>query len=106
MRGISILVGMACLGMTLSRIGGRCVRACSKSPEQESQESQVDGLETGVQPVLAVLPQPPVLFQPGEAVLGNPALGHHLESVQLASLNNQHSDGKVAGQHAPLVAHA
>ena len=65
-------------------------RACSKSPEQES---KVDGLETGVQPVLAVLPQPSVLFQPGEAVPDNPALGPHLEDVQLAFLGYRHGDG-------------
>jgi hypothetical protein len=31
---------------------------------------------------LAVLPQPPILLQPGKAALDDPALGHHLERMQ------------------------
>ena len=66
------------------------LRACSKSFEQEHQECQVDELQAGVEPSLAVLPQPPVLVQPGKAAFHDPALGHHFESVKLASLGDLH----------------
>ena len=68
------------------------LRTCSKSPEQKAQECQVDELQAGVEPALAVLPQPPILLQPGKAALDDPALGHDLEAMQLASLCNLHRD--------------
>ena len=37
------------------------LRTCSRSPEQQNQESQVDELHAGVEQPLAVLPQPPIL---------------------------------------------
>ena len=46
----------------------------------------MDELQAGVEPALAVLPQPPILLQPGKAALDDPALGHDLEGMQLASL--------------------
>lgn len=74
-------------GLVLDRVA---LRACSKSFEQEHQECQVDELQAGVEPSLAVLPQPPVLVQPGKAAFHDPALGHHFESVKLASLGDLH----------------
>lgn len=41
----------------------------------------MDELQAGVKQPLAVLPQPPVLFQPSEAALHYPALGYDLENV-------------------------
>ena len=41
-------------------------------------------LQAGVEPTFTVLPQPPVLFQPGKTALDYPALGHDLERVELA----------------------
>lgn len=50
----------------------------------------MDELQAGVEQPLAVLPQPPVLVQPGKAALHHPALGHDLEGVQFAPLGNLH----------------
>lgn len=66
------------------------LRACSKSPDDQGKESQVNELQAGVEQSLAVLPQPPVLLQPGKAAFDNPAFGHHLESVKLVSFGNLH----------------
>ena len=66
------------------------LRACSKSFEQQRQERQVDELQAGVEQPLAVLPQPPVLLQPRKAALHYPALGHHFERMQFASLCDLH----------------
>ncbi len=52
----------------------------------------MDELQAGVEQPLAVLPQPPILLQPGKAALDDPALGHDLEGVQLASLGNLYRD--------------
>lgn len=52
----------------------------------------MDELQTGVKQSLAVLPQPPVLFQPGEAALHHPALGYDLEGVQFAALGYLYRD--------------
>ena len=68
------------------------LRTCSKSPEQKAQECQVDELQAGVEPALAVLPQPPILLQPGKAALDDPALGHHLERMQFTALGDLYRD--------------
>ena len=68
------------------------LRACSKSPDQKNQECEVNELQAGVEPSLAVFPQAPVLLQPGKAALDDPALGHDLESVQLAALGDLYRD--------------
>ena len=68
------------------------LRTCSKSPEQKAQECQVDELQAGVEPALAVLPQPPILLQPGKAALDDPALGHHLERMQFTALCDLYGD--------------
>ena len=68
------------------------LRTCSKSPEQKAQECQVDELQAGVEPALAVLPQPPILLQPGKAALDDPAPGHDLEGVQFTALGNLYRD--------------
>ena len=68
------------------------VRACSKSFEQQSQECQMDELQAGVQQPLAVLPQPPVLLQPGKAALHHPTLAHHLERMQFTALGDLYRD--------------
>ena len=47
-------------------------------------------LQAGVEQPLAVLPQPPVLLQPGKAALDHPALGHHRKLVQFAALGYLH----------------
>ena len=47
-------------------------------------------LQTGVEPSLAVLPQPPVLLQPSKAALYYPALGHYLKAVKFIPLRNLH----------------
>jgi len=52
----------------------------------------VDELQAGVKQSLAVLPQPPVLFQPGEAAFYHPALGDDLEGVQFAALGYLYRD--------------
>ena len=52
----------------------------------------MDKLQAGIEQSLAVLPQPPVLLQPGKAALDHPALGHDLECVQLAAPGNLHRD--------------
>ena len=52
----------------------------------------MDELQAGIEQPLAVLPQPPVLVQPGKAALDHPALGHHRKLVQLAALGNLHRD--------------
>ena len=46
----------------------------------------MDELQAGVEPALAVFPQPPVLLQPCKATLDNPTLWHDLEGVQLTAL--------------------
>lgn len=68
------------------------LRTCSKSFEQQSQKCQMDELQAGVQQPLAVLPQPPVLLQPGKAALDDPALGHHLERMQFTALGDLYRD--------------
>jgi PAS domain-containing protein len=73
-------------------LGMALLRACSKSFEQQSQECQMDELQAGVQQPLAVLPQPPVLLQPGKAALDDPALGHHLERMQFTALGDLYRD--------------
>lgn len=50
----------------------------------------MDELQTGVEPSLAVLPQPSVLLQPGKAALHDPALWHDLEGMQFAALGDLH----------------
>lgn len=52
----------------------------------------MDEVQAGVELPLAVLPQPPVLLQPRKAALNPPALGHHLEGMQLAPLGYLHAD--------------
>lgn len=47
-------------------------------------------LQAGVEPSLAVLPQPAVLLQPRKAALNNPALGHDLEGVHFTAFGNLH----------------
>ena len=46
----------------------------------------MDELQTGIEPTLAVLPQPPALLQPRKAALHYPTLWHDLEGVQLTAL--------------------
>jgi hypothetical protein len=58
--------------------------------EQKSQECEVNELQAGVDPVLAVLPQPPVLLQPRKAALHHPTLRHDLEGMQLTAFGNLH----------------
>lgn len=53
----------------------------------------MDELQAGVELSLAVLPQPPVLLQPGKATLRHPELGDHREFVQFTALGNLHRDG-------------
>ena len=50
----------------------------------------MDELQAGIEQPFAVLPQPPVLLQPGKAALDNPALGHNFERVQFAALGDLH----------------
>ena len=57
----------------------------------------MDELQAGVELALAVLPQAPVLLQPGEAAFDDPALGHDLEGMQFAALGNL--DGGVFTQN-------
>ena len=52
----------------------------------------MDELQAGVQQPLAVLPQPPVLLQPGKAALHHPTLGHHLERMQFTALGDLYRD--------------
>lgn len=52
----------------------------------------MDELQAGVEFAFAVLPQPLVLLQPGEAALDHTTLGDHNELVQLAALGNRHRD--------------
>lgn len=68
------------------------LRTCLRSPEDQSQECQVEELKAGVEQSLTVLPQPPVLLQPGKAALDDPALGHYLECVQFAALGDLYRD--------------
>ncbi len=49
-------------------------------------------LQAGIEFSLAVLPQPPILLQPGKAALHHPALGDHRELVQFTALGNLHRD--------------
>ena len=78
-------------GLKMTVVDDR-LRTCSKSPEQKAQECQVDELQAGVEQPLAVLPQPPVLLQPGKAALDDPALGHHLERMQFTALGDLYRD--------------
>ena len=52
----------------------------------------MDELQAGIEPSLAVFPQPPVLRQPGKAALHHPTLWHNLEGVQLTAFCNLHCD--------------
>ena len=52
----------------------------------------MDELQAGIEQPLAVLPQPPVLVQPGKAALDHPAFGDHCKLVQFAALGNLHRD--------------
>ena len=52
----------------------------------------MDELQTGIEPTLAVLPQPSVLVQPGKAALHYPTLWHDLEGVQLTAFGYLHRD--------------
>ena len=52
----------------------------------------MDQLQAAIKQPLAVLPQPPVLLQPGKAALDDPALGDHCKLVQFAALGNLHCD--------------
>ena len=52
----------------------------------------MDDVQAGVQQPLAVLPQPPILLQPGKAALDDPAPGHDLEGVQFTALGNLYRD--------------
>ena len=52
----------------------------------------MDELQTGIEPALAVLPQPAVLLQPCKATLHYPTLGHHFEGVQLTALCDLYCD--------------
>ena len=45
-------------------------------------------LQASIEQSLTVFPQSPVLFQPSEAVLDNPAFRHQLEGVKPASFGN------------------
>ncbi len=49
-------------------------------------------LQAGIEQPFAVLPQPPVLVQPGKAALDHPALGHHHKLVEFAALGDLHRD--------------
>ena len=53
----------------------------------------MDELQAGVEFTLAVLAQPPVLFQPGKAALDDPALWDDGKLVQLAALGDLHCGG-------------
>ena len=68
------------------------LRTCSRSSEYQAQECEMDELQAGIEQSLAVLPQPPVLLQPGKAALDDPALGDHCKLVQFAALGNLHCD--------------
>ncbi len=47
-------------------------------------------LQAGVKQALTVFPKSPVLVQPREAALNDPALGNDRKGVQLASLGDLH----------------
>ena len=55
----------------------------------------MDELQAGVEQPLAVLPQPPVLVQPGKAALDDPALGHDREGAQLLARALQEAAGHI-----------
>ena len=52
----------------------------------------MDELQAGIEMSLAVLPQAPVLVQPGKTPLHNPALGDDRKLVKFAALGNLHRD--------------
>ena len=47
-------------------------------------------MEAGVEEAFAVFPQAPVLLEPAEGALDDPALGEHGEGVRLAALDHFH----------------
>lgn len=48
------------------------------------------GLDAGIELALGVLPQAPVLLQPGKTAFDHPTLGHELERVQFATPGDLH----------------
>jgi len=52
----------------------------------------MDELGTGIELAFAAFPQSPVFFQPSEAALDDPALGHDLESMQFIAPGDLHGD--------------
>jgi hypothetical protein len=49
-------------------------------------------LETGIGFSFTVFPQSPVLLQPREVALDDPAFGHDLKNVQFAAFGDPHGD--------------
>ena len=78
------------------------VRTCSKSFEQQSQESQTYELQAGIELAFAVLPQPPILLQPGKTAFYHPAFRHHLKLTQLAAFGYLYFHFPAQHGHHPL----
>ena len=57
------------------------LRSCSRSFEDECQESQVDELRAGVELSLAVFPEAAAFLKPGKGAFDDPSLGHDGEGV-------------------------
>jgi hypothetical protein len=49
-------------------------RACSISPQQKRQKSQIDELQAGIEQALGIFPKPSAFLQPGKGPLNNSAL--------------------------------
>lgn len=58
-----------------------CLRACSRSSEQEYEEGEVDELQAGIEFPFAVFPESSALLQPSKGTFHDPAFGQHRKGV-------------------------
>jgi len=66
------------------------LRACSISPQQEHQKSQIDELQAGIEQALGIFPKPATLLQPSEWACDHPALRQYGKSMKLMALGYLH----------------
>jgi hypothetical protein len=81
--------GRLALGIVIEvLVHWQLLRACSISPQQQRQESQIDELQAGIEQALGIFPKPSAFLQQGERSFDDPALGRDGKGMKLMTFSN------------------
>jgi len=84
------------------------LRTCSRSFEQEGEESQDCHVERGIEFSFAVFPESSAFFKPGEGAFDDPAFGDNSKGVEFVAFGNFDGSAKDSlhcfGERLPSIA--